>query len=528
MKSLLALLVVAVLSVCTVQAITIYVPQNYPTIGAAINAANDGDSIIVGPGIYDHAPIVYNEPNNITLLGNGFMGSQRTTVLGNFSTEVEGKFDIRYVKGWEIGGFELMIGHKGINTEGCNGLYIHDIYVHDVTWNYADGVMVNGNNYLIERCIFQGCPYAGLEIWYPAQGGHEFRNNTIVDCNNGVLVRGSTPSLVLKNNIITDCGDGVEFVGGWSGNEFLDYNDAYNNGDNWSGCTPGPHNISADPQFVGGVGAQQYMLQPTSPCIDAGDPNSPLDPDGTIADIGCFYFNQNVSPGQLTLDLEPVNPPIIIPVQGGSFNYTATLTCDSSNYALFDAWTELLLPNGYVMGPLFIRSNIFLGPGGSIFRNLSLYVSSWAMPGIYGFRGYLGDYPDSVYASDSFTFEKLAGNGGMYAPSQAYVTLSGWGEAETVYLPDGEVALPERLELGCTPNPFNPSTTLLFSLPAAGPVTLKIYDLSGRTVATLLDRPLEAGIHTAAFNAEDIASGIYLAVLDWGDQRANQRLMLLK
>jgi hypothetical protein len=325
-----------------------------------------------------------------------------------------------------------------------------------------------------------------------------------------------------------NCGDGAEFVGVWSGSEFLDYNDAYSNWSNWSGCTPGPNNISADPLFVGGIGAEQYMLLPTSPCIDAGNPSSPPDPDGTIADIGCFYFNQNVSQGQLTLDLEPENPPIIIPIQGGSFNYTATLTCDSSNYALFDAWTELLLPNGQIMGPLFIRPSIFLPAGGSLFKELDFYVSSWAMPGIYEFRGYLGDSPDSVYASDFFTFEKLASAGGAASPGQSYVTLSGWGETETVYLPDGGMALPQQLEMRCSPNPFNPSTTLRFSLPIAGPTTLKIYDLSGRTVATLLNRPLEAGQHTAVFNAKHLASGIYLAVMEGGGQETTQRLMLLK
>jgi hypothetical protein len=232
--------------------------------------------------------------------------------------------------------------------------------------------------------------------------------------------------------------------------------------------------------------------------------------------------------GQLTLDLEPVNPPIIIPVQGGSFNYTATLSCDTSNYAIFDVWTELLLPNGYAMGPLFIRPNIFLPAGRSILRTLSLYVSAWAMPGIYEFRGYLGDYPDSVYASDFFTFEKLAGNGGMSSPEPAYITLSGWGEAETVYLPDGGVALPDQLELICSPNPFNPITELGFGLPSSGHVTLKIYDLSGRAVATLLNRTLAAGNHTAIFNAEDLASGIYLAVMESDGQRALQRLVLMK
>jgi hypothetical protein len=52
---------------------------------------------------------------------------------------------------------------------------------------------------------------------------------------------------------------------------------------------PGAGNINSDPLFVNpAIG--DYHLQPTSPCINAGDPLSPLDPDGTIADMGAFYF----------------------------------------------------------------------------------------------------------------------------------------------------------------------------------------------------------------------------------------------
>ncbi|MBC8382988.1 MAG: T9SS type A sorting domain-containing protein, partial [Candidatus Cloacimonetes bacterium] len=63
------------------------------------------------------------------------------------------------------------------------------------------------------------------------------------------------------------------------------------------------YNIQEDPLFVdpsNGDYNLSWTNYPTpdntmSPCIDAGDPSSPLDPDGTIADIGTFYFNQNVS-----------------------------------------------------------------------------------------------------------------------------------------------------------------------------------------------------------------------------------------
>jgi hypothetical protein len=50
-------------------------------------------------------------------------------------------------------------------------------------------------------------------------------------------------------------------------------------------------NINTDPLFVD-AGNGDYHLQPTSPCIDAGDPTSPLDPDGTTADMGAWFYNQ--------------------------------------------------------------------------------------------------------------------------------------------------------------------------------------------------------------------------------------------
>ncbi|MBT4331911.1 MAG: T9SS type A sorting domain-containing protein [Candidatus Cloacimonetes bacterium] len=54
----------------------------------------------------------------------------------------------------------------------------------------------------------------------------------------------------------------------------------------------GEGNIDSDPLFVDSINAD-YHLTGISPCIDAGDPASPLDPDGTIADIGAFYYNQS-------------------------------------------------------------------------------------------------------------------------------------------------------------------------------------------------------------------------------------------
>ena len=59
------------------------------------------------------------------------------------------------------------------------------------------------------------------------------------------------------------------------------------------------------------------------------------------------------------------------------------------------------------------------------------------------------------------------------------------------------------------PNPFNPTTTIEFELPKNAMVVLKVYDLLGREVQTLVDEKIEAGFHTVKFDASRLASGIY-------------------
>jgi hypothetical protein len=59
------------------------------------------------------------------------------------------------------------------------------------------------------------------------------------------------------------------------------------------------------------------------------------------------------------------------------------------------------------------------------------------------------------------------------------------------------------------PNPFNPVTTIRFALPGASWVSLKIYDVLGREVMTVIDEETEVGIHTRVLNAAGLSSGIY-------------------
>ncbi|MCK6560023.1 T9SS type A sorting domain-containing protein [bacterium] len=78
------------------------------------------------------------------------------------------------------------------------------------------------------------------------------------------------------------------------------------------------------------------------------------------------------------------------------------------------------------------------------------------------------------------------------------------------------------------PNPFNPSTTIEFALPKASLVTLKIYDLLGKEVATLVAEKLPAGRHQRVWEAKGLASGVYLYRLEAGEFAQVRKLILLQ
>jgi len=59
------------------------------------------------------------------------------------------------------------------------------------------------------------------------------------------------------------------------------------------------------------------------------------------------------------------------------------------------------------------------------------------------------------------------------------------------------------------PNPFNPSTTIVFGLPEASDVTLEIYNSIGRKVATVINKRMDAGYHNFIWDASSVASGVY-------------------
>ncbi len=117
--------------------------------------------------------------------------------------------------------------------------------------------------------------------------------------------------------------------------------------------------------------------------------------------------------------------------------------------------------------------------------------------------------------------------------------LTGWsvGAAGTVVKlngvpvsvndPSSQLPSAYRLEQNY-PNPFNPTTSITFDMPVQGNVELKVYDILGKEVASLVSGNLNAGTHHIPFDASSLASGIYIYKLTTGDFTDSKKMVLIK
>ena len=93
----------------------------------------------------------------------------------------------------------------------------------------------------------------------------------------------------------------------------------------------------------------------------------------------------------------------------------------------------------------------------------------------------------------------------------------------------GDVAFPELFNLIQNyPNPFNPSTTFAFTLPRSEFTTLKIYNILGSEVATLVSDKLQAGRYNYKFDGSNLARGVYYYQVSAGDFRDVKKMILLR
>jgi len=169
--------------------------------------------------------------------------------------------------------------------------------------------------------------------------------------------------------------------------------------------------------------------------------------------------------------------------------------------------------------------NLFAGTGicspygclGGIFLSTN-YGTSWTA--VYSDSGQSWNGPVNALAVFGTNLSAGTGWGGVWRrPLSEMITSV---ERVSSDLPTG-YSLSQNY-----PNPFNPSTAIRFSVPQRSFVTLRIFDLLGREVTTLVSEEIDAGPYTTQWNALGMASGVYFYRLQAGEVTETKRLMLLR
>ncbi|MGE5436971.1 MAG: M1 family aminopeptidase [Syntrophothermus sp.] len=128
----------------------------------------------------------------------------------------------------------------------------------------------------------------------------------------------------------------------------------------------------------------------------------------------------------------------------------------------------------------------------------------------------------------SYSFVNFIKDYGKYAYRLKQIDLDGTYEySSEVYVTAGIKPVSFRLAQNY-PNPFNPTTVIQFELPQESKITLKVYNLLGEVVSTLINETYPAGVHTAEFDASNLTSGVYIYELSTDAVKLRQKMILQK
>ena len=252
-------------------------------------------------------------------------------------------------------------------------------------------------------------------------------------------------------------------------------------------------NIYYDPEFIDALNGD-YNLQYTSPCIDAGDPDSPSDPDGTITDIGRYFFNQDVP---------------IIALSESIFDFGSVLIGQQADtiLKLYNNGLDTLviyqvLNDQVVFSTDYTPVDSLILPGNSIFITIT-FTPVNTSPVIDTLH---------IYNNDKNCIVKLIGT----------------GQFSTGIFDLPEITTQEFLLGPAYPNPFSSVTSFEIDIPRQSFIILAIYNMFGEVVSTLISKEMEAGRSKYVWDAGNLTNGTYILRLQAGEFNKMRKIVLLK
>ena len=195
--------------------------------------------------------------------------------------------------------------------------------------------------------------------------------------------------------------------------------------------------------------------------------------------------------------------------QGTELNQNLNLVSAGMQYIHIDFWTanstEL---NFFLISPVTNQQSVALVPPGATEQWISVDIP-------------LSQFQPTVNLTEVFQL-MFTGNGTIYLDNIYFSTMI----SDVREFPN---SLPSDFVLEQNyPNPFNPSTNIRFSLPEANQVTLKVFDMLGQEVVTLVNEFINAGPYEVTFDASNLPTGIYTYSLTAGNFNSVKKMMLIK
>ena len=260
---------------------------------------------------------------------------------------------------------------------------------------------------------------------------------------------------------------------------------------------------------------------------------------GALNDTACLWINPTIGGSEPTPDLSLPNAPtstvadaIILKavcLRQGSSGNAATLVFDGLRVAT--SWEDIPLPvqlESFSSSLLNARQPLLLWTTSSEVNNAGFEIertkknqNAWNKIGFVFGSG-------STNEPRHYSFADAELNSGSYQYRLKQIDYN--GNFEYFYLPnDVTIANPHITTLDQNyPNPCNPTTNISFDLSERSFVTLKVYDILGKEIITLLNKELNADFYEIPFNASNLASGTYFYALSAGSFNSIKKMLVVK